>query len=130
MSNYLQSKDCSPPGSSVHGDSPGMNIGVECHALQGFFQTQVLNLHFLCLLHWQAGSLPLAPTGKPNSAVREFKKSSVAPYYLVLESQVDIPQVAHARPSKIWSQPNFQTLNTHLNQCLSHIGCWLLNVTS
>ena len=27
------SKDCSPPGSSVHGDSPGKNTGVGCHAL-------------------------------------------------------------------------------------------------
>ena len=25
--------DCSPPGSSVHGDSPGENTGVGCHAL-------------------------------------------------------------------------------------------------
>ena len=25
--------DCGPPGSSVHGDSPGKNIGVGCHAL-------------------------------------------------------------------------------------------------
>ena len=25
--------DCSPPGSSVHGDSPGNNTGVGCHAL-------------------------------------------------------------------------------------------------
>ena len=24
--------DCSPPGFSVHGDSPGRNIGVGCHA--------------------------------------------------------------------------------------------------
>ena len=30
--------DCSPSGSSVHGDSPGKNIGVDCHALlQGIF---------------------------------------------------------------------------------------------
>ena len=40
--------DCSPPGSSVHGDSPGKNIGVGCqvgcHALlQGIFPTQGLN---------------------------------------------------------------------------------------
>ena len=36
--------DCSPPGSSVHGDSPGKNIGVSCHALfQGIFPTQGLN---------------------------------------------------------------------------------------
>ena len=26
------SMDCSPPGSSVHGDSPGKNTGVGCHA--------------------------------------------------------------------------------------------------
>ena len=33
--------DCSPPGSSVHGASPGKTIGVGCHALlQGIFPTQ------------------------------------------------------------------------------------------
>ena len=33
--------DCSLPGSSVHGGSPGRNIGVNCHAfLQGIFPTQ------------------------------------------------------------------------------------------
>ena len=36
--------DCSPPGSSVHGDSPGKNTGVGCHALlQGIFLTQESN---------------------------------------------------------------------------------------
>ena len=36
--------DCSPPGSSVHGNSPGKNTGVSCHALlQGIFPTQGLN---------------------------------------------------------------------------------------
>ena len=57
--------DCSPPGSSVHGDFPGQNTGVGCHALlQGIFPTQGSNLRLLCLLHWQEGSLPLAPPGK------------------------------------------------------------------
>ena len=44
--------DCGPPGSSVHGDSPGKNIGVDCHALlQGIFPTQGSNPG---LLHcWQ-----------------------------------------------------------------------------
>ena len=33
--------DCSPPGPSVHGDSPGKNIGAGCHALlQGIFSAQ------------------------------------------------------------------------------------------
>ena len=36
-----------------------------CHApLQGIFSTQGSNPCVLCLLHWQAGSLPLAPPGK------------------------------------------------------------------
>ena len=36
--------DCSPPGSSVHGGSPGKNTGVGCHALlQGIFPTQGSN---------------------------------------------------------------------------------------
>ena len=35
------------------------------HALlQGIFSTLVLNLHLLCLLHQQTGSLPLEPHGK------------------------------------------------------------------
>ena len=41
------SMDCSPPGSSVHGDSPGKNTRVDCHAcLQGIFPTSNP-----CLLH-------------------------------------------------------------------------------
>ena len=42
-------------------DSPGKNTGVGCHfLLQGIFLTQGSNPHLLRLLHWQAGSLPLA----------------------------------------------------------------------
>ena len=38
------STDCSPPGSFVHGDSPGTNTRVGCHALlQGIFLTQGSN---------------------------------------------------------------------------------------
>ena len=37
--------DCSPPGSSVHGDSPGKNTGVGYHALlQRTLLTQGLKL--------------------------------------------------------------------------------------
>ena len=46
-------------------DSPGRNTGVGRHALlQGIFLTQGLNLLLLCLLYWQAGSLPLEPPEK------------------------------------------------------------------
>ena len=44
---------CSPPGKST---------GMGCHAfLQGIFPTHRSNPRGLCLMHWQAGSLPLAP---------------------------------------------------------------------
>ena len=44
--------DYSPPGSSVHGDSPAKNIGVGCLTLlQGIFPTQGSNPHLLWLLH-------------------------------------------------------------------------------
>ena len=43
---------CSPPASSVHGDSPGKNPGVGCQALlHGIFPTQGSNPGLLCLLH-------------------------------------------------------------------------------
>ena len=48
--------DCSPPGSSLHGDSPGKNTAVGCHALlQGIFPTQGSNpglLHWRWILYW------------------------------------------------------------------------------
>ena len=44
VSDSLRPVDCSPPGSSVHEDSPGKNTRVGCHALlQGIFPTQGLN---------------------------------------------------------------------------------------
>ena len=42
--------------------------------LQGIFPTQGLNPHLLCLLHWQAGSLPLAPPGKPKVCLDNYIK--------------------------------------------------------
>ena len=58
---------CSPLGSSAHGDSPGKNTRVGCHALlQGIFPTQGYHPFLLSLLPWLADSLPLAPPGKPS----------------------------------------------------------------
>ena len=49
-------------------DSPGKSTGVGCHFLfQGIFSTQGLNPGLLCLLHWQAGSLPLAATWEAHT---------------------------------------------------------------
>ena len=45
-------------------NSPGKNTAVGCHfLLQGIFPTQWSNLRLLCLLYWQANSLPLHHLG-------------------------------------------------------------------
>ena len=83
--------DCSPPGSSVHGHSPGRNTGVGCHALhQGIFLTQGSNSCLFCLLHWQVGSLPLSHPGNPslwqdqesNPSLTKSHALSVIQFYL------------------------------------------------
>ena len=57
--------DRSLQGSSVHGILQPRITGVDCHfLLQGIFPTEGSNPCLLYLLHWQAGSLPLAPPGK------------------------------------------------------------------
>ena len=56
-----------PPGFSVHGILQARILEWD---LQGIFLTQGLNLHLLYLLLWQAGSLPIAPPGKPVSITK------------------------------------------------------------
>ena len=52
-------------------DSPGKITGVHCRALlQGIFLTEGSNPHLLRLLHWQVGSLSLAPPQKPKTTIR------------------------------------------------------------
>ena len=54
---------------------PGKNTAVGCRfLLQGIFPPQGLNPHLLHLLHWQAGSLPAEPSGKPDSTWRPYSK--------------------------------------------------------
>ena len=58
-----------------------------CHALlQGIFSTHRLNSHLLYLLHWQAGSLPLATLGKPHrkyTCSKRFLKVSLNFYLFI-----------------------------------------------
>ena len=44
-----------------------------------------MNLHLLWLLHWQAGSLPLAPPGKPNFTPQDLEKETLSPKLLALK---------------------------------------------
>ena len=65
--------NCSPPGSSDHGDSPGKNTGVGCHSLlQGIFPTQGSNLG---LLHCRQ-ILQFEPPGNSLGAGWKFWKLS------------------------------------------------------
>ena len=67
--------DLSPPGSSIHGDSPGKNNGMGCYPLlQGIFWTQGSNPHLLRLLYLQAVSFPIVPPGKPFVIFIHFKR--------------------------------------------------------
>jgi len=65
--------DRSPPGSSVHGILQARIL--EWVALTS---SRGLNPSLLHLLHWQAGSLPLVPPGKPLESIESiYKEGSV-----------------------------------------------------
>ena len=75
MQSYLtfgNAMDCSPPGSSVHGNFPGKNTGVGCYfLLQGIFLTQGSNpgIEPVSLQSPALASrfFATAPPGKPSS---------------------------------------------------------------
>ena len=73
--------DCSPSGSFVHGDSPGKNTGVACHALlQGIFPTQGWNPG---LLHCRQILYCLSHQGGP------FANAIWGPIFFLVGSEVD-----------------------------------------
>ena len=81
--------DCSPPGPSVHGDSPDKNTGVGCHALlQGFFLTQELNPGLLPCRHFL---YHLSHQGKPCMMIAKliYRLFAVIDYYFSLSKWVD-----------------------------------------
>ena len=62
--------DCSLPGSSLHGM---FQTELGCHFfLQGIFPTRGSNASLLCLLYWQAGSLPAESLGKHAYSKRQY----------------------------------------------------------
>ena len=72
--------DCSPPGSSVPGISPGKNTGVGCYVLlQGIFLTEGLNLSLLWLLHCRWILYHLATREDPHGPRFYLSSSSNPP---------------------------------------------------
>ena len=96
------------------GDSPGKNSGVGCHTLlQGIFPTQGSNLHLLCLLHWQARSLPLAPPGKPHKLSYDpiIPLLDMYPEKTIIEKDTCTPMFIAALfiIAKTWKQPRYSS---------------------
>ena len=54
-----------PSGSSVHGILKTRILELVASSSSRRHSLPKSNQHLLCLLHWQAGSLPLVPPGKP-----------------------------------------------------------------
>ena len=77
------SMDCSPPGSSMGFSRQENWSGFPCLP-PGIFTTEGLKLHLLHFLHWQAGSLPLAPPGKPIPSLKYGPLSLESPAYLFM----------------------------------------------
>ena len=66
LSDFLQPHGLQSTRILCPWNSPGKNTGVSFHfLLQGIFLTQGWNLSILCLLHWQAVSLPTPHLGSP-----------------------------------------------------------------
>ena len=100
-------------------DFPGKNTGEGFHfLLQGIFPTQRSNPRLLHLLPWQAGSLPLAPPGKPSTALRPHKSKELALAALQVHlsmGQGNVPTKSHAslsrtcwgpqNPGSVWAFP-------------------------
>ena len=75
VSKSLQPHELQPARLLSPWSFPGKDIGVGCQfLLQVIFPTQGLNLHFLCLLHWQANSLPLSHLGRPEAVITLIPK--------------------------------------------------------
>ena len=70
------------------GDFLGRNTGVNCCFLLQIFPIQGWNLSLCHLLHWQADSLPLVPSGKP------LLLPAMVVIYLVLLDVSNGPQMA------------------------------------
>ena len=80
-------RDCSPPGSSVHGVSQERILERAAVSSSGDLPNPGINLSLFCLLHWEVGSLPLATKeaylGLWISILARFVLHVVIPFFSV-----------------------------------------------
>ena len=114
--------DCSLPGSSVRGDSPGKNTGVGCYSfLQGIFPTQGWNLGLPAL---QANSLPSQPSGK---LLFVGEASSIKPTWPFSEACVALRTLL---PFSIHHEGFREEDSRHVNPQTLRRGSWFSPVLS
>ena len=81
--------DCKPPGCSVHGILQARILEwVALPSSRGSAQPRGGTHGLLCPLHWQAGSLRLAPTGKPQS--NSLENVNVILWWIILRRNYGI----------------------------------------
>ena len=102
---FCDPMDCSLLGSSVHGILQARVLEwTAMPSSRGIFLTQEPNEHPLCLLHWQVGSLPLLPPGKPvmecSKGILSVKCTAINAY---LKKQTN-------------KKPHINNLNLHLKK--------------
>ena len=105
----------SSQGSSVHWILQAQILELGCHAFhQGIFPTQGSNLSLLCLLYWQADSLPPAPPERPQFSVISWALCILCYQYSCLENPTDREawQAAVHRVTQSWIQ--LQRLGTNI----------------
>ena len=117
VSKSLQPHELQPVRLLCPWSFPGKNTGVGCHfLLQAIFPTQGLNLHLLCLLHWQANSLPLSHLGRPETVITLIPK--LGKYTTVKESYRPVSSVnIYAKSSTKSSASQIQQYIKRIIQC-------------
>ena len=90
-SDFLHLQGLKPARLICPWDYPGKNTAVGCRfLLQGIFPTQGLNLRLLHLLHWHAGSLPLAPAGKPPGPGNPLKHRGINSHFIEEKKKISM----------------------------------------
>ena len=91
--------DCSLPGASVRGNSPGKNTGVSCHSYSGIFPTQWSNP---VLPHYRRILYHLSQEGSPLP-LRGSRIDTVLGTEILYIKMISIEHIYHLRTKEIES---------------------------
>ena len=112
--------DCRPPGSSVHGDSPGQNTGEGSHALlQGIFLTQESNRGLL-YCRWILYQLSYQGSSAIWNAYilshLDLSLMSLSPSRFITEHQAELPVLYSNFPLAVYFIPGSVYMSRLISQ--------------